>query len=72
MRSIRSGPFNKDNYDDFVTVTDILCENGRAVGVAIQKGGENIVLKAKLIISAAGLYNTLNLLPESIRIQSSE
>lgn len=46
-----------------ITVGDIICEKGRAVGVTVVKGDEKHSIRAKTIISAAGLYNTMKMLP---------
>ncbi|XP_067948219.1 all-trans-retinol 13,14-reductase-like [Watersipora subatra] len=45
-------------------VTDILVEKGRAVGVRVSKGDEPVEIRAKIIVSAAGIPNTLKMLPE--------
>ncbi|MBK7862193.1 MAG: hypothetical protein IPJ65_27005 [Archangiaceae bacterium] len=47
-------------------VEEILIENGAAVGVRLKKTGE--VLRAKKVVSAAGVLSTVTrLLPESVR-----
>ena len=55
-----------------VLVAEILTENGRAVGVRVSKGDEPIDIYADLIISNAGLVNTMNLLPKEVFDQSSK
>lgn len=47
-------------------VTDILVENGRAVGVRVSKGEEPIEIRAKTVISAGGISSTLKLLPTEV------
>ncbi len=52
-------------------VKDIVVENGRAVGVTVARKSGHVVLKAKRIISSAGLYNTFQrLLPPQVASQS--
>lgn len=45
-------------------VESIVCEGGRAVGVKMKKGQ---VIRAPIVISGAGLFNTATLLPPQIR-----
>jgi len=45
-------------------VGEIVCQNGAAVGVRLKKDGT--VIKAPMIISNAGLYNTAELLPPTV------
>ncbi|KAF6021803.1 RETSAT [Bugula neritina] len=44
-------------------VTDIIMEKGRAVGVRVSKGEGPVEIRAKIVISAAGVPNTLKMLP---------
>lgn len=53
-------------------VKNIVVENGRAVGVTVsRKSGNDAVLRAPMIISGAGLYNTFQrLLPPQVAAKS--
>jgi len=46
-------------------VSEILVEGGRAVGVKMKKSGQ--VIRSKLVISGAGLFNTATLLPPTVQ-----
>lgn len=56
----------------FLSVTDILIEDGRAVGVRVSKGDEPIEIRAKTIVSAGGVPNTLKLLPREVAEKTSK
>ena len=48
-------------------VTEILIEGGRAVGVKVSKGTQTFEVRAPIVVSSAGLYNTFQkLLPPEI------
>jgi len=47
-------------------VTDIIIEKGRAVGVRVSKGDAPIEIRAKTVVSAGGIPNTLKLLPTDV------
>ncbi len=52
-------------------VTDILCDGDRAVGVRVEKGTQSFEIRAPLIISNAGAYNTFQrLLPKQVADKS--
>ena len=53
-------------------MTDILVENGKAVGVKVSKGDEPIEIRAKTIVSAAGIPNTLKLLSADAASKTGE
>ncbi len=54
-----------------VAVDEIVFENGKAVGVRAIKGHESLIIRAPVIISDAGLYNTFqNLVPRTMAKRS--
>eukprot|EP00095_Tigriopus_kingsejongensis_P004126 snap_masked-scaffold122_size333723-processed-gene-2.17 protein:Tk04126 transcript:snap_masked-scaffold122_size333723-processed-gene-2.17-mRNA-1 annotation:"hypothetical protein BRAFLDRAFT_119025" len=53
-------------------VREIICQDGQAVGVMVEKAGSLIDLRAPLVISNAGVYNTFQrLLPSKIANSSA-
>ena len=54
------------------TVNKILCTpDGKACGVRVQKGEENVDIQAPIVISSAGVYNTFqSLLPKEVSQKS--
>ena len=52
-------------------VQEILCKGGKATGVLVKKGSETYKIEAPMVISSAGLYQTVQrLLPPAIAQKS--